>query len=113
MQYRGVVLHHSACSSINGKGYDFYITRDAEIIPAHEPTDSVFIHVCLEGDFSEPIDETDERLIEQFFICQKLLVRLEQTLDLKPFQMNPHDEACPGKYFPWSKLVVSIKDGYH
>ncbi|MDF2714248.1 MAG: hypothetical protein K0R28_1173, partial [Paenibacillus sp.] len=34
MRPTGITIHQSVCTSINGKGYDFYITRSGAIIPA-------------------------------------------------------------------------------
>jgi hypothetical protein len=113
MQYYGVILHHSVCSSINGKGYDYFITRQGTILPAPEQTDPNFIHVCLEGDFGSITRPFDAMLKEQLFVLQKLLLRLSETYGFKEEAFFSHTTGCPGARFPWSELVISPKDGYH
>lgn len=112
MPYNGIILHHSVCPSINGKGYDFFITAEGSVIPAAERTDLHFIHVCLEGDFSslkhEPLLNKD-----QFFVLLKLVLRLSAGYGFRPEDIYPHSFDCPGPYFPWGELVISDQDGYH
>ena len=74
----GIVIHHSACTSINGKGYDFFVTKSGVVIPSPVPTDAGgYIHICLEGDFSVPGIAARERE-EQFFVAVKLIGRLRE-----------------------------------
>lgn len=113
MQYTGFTIHHSACPSINGKGYDFLITRMGTIIPSSEPVDSEYFHICLEGDFSVPIDPLSHELREQLFIAVKLILRLCEAYELSFDRLYPHALTCPGRYFPWAELVLSMTDGYH
>jgi len=113
LQVVGIVIHHSVCSAINGKGYDFYITRSGSILPAPYPTDTSYIHICLEGDFSDPHYAGKPEAREQLFLLLKLVVRLSERLQFKPEDLFPHDKECPGRAFPWSQLVISDKDGYH
>ncbi|HZG85199.1 hypothetical protein [Paenibacillus sp.] len=109
----GIVVHHSACPSINGKGYDFYVTRTGFVIPGAEPTEpGGRIHVCLEGDFSR-YDGTDPDTEEQLFVAAKLISRLADALGFSTAAMYRHEAHCPGERFPWAKLVISISDGYH
>jgi hypothetical protein len=112
MQYFGIVVHHSVCPSINGKGYDFFITRKGIVIPAMLQTDPNYIHICLEGDFSRSSDP-DAGQQEQLFLLNKLRLRLSQTFGFGQDELFPHTRDCPGEGFPWSKLVISLKDGYH
>jgi hypothetical protein len=113
MKVVGVIVHHSVCPAINGKGYDFLIQKNGTIIPAAYPTDPSFIHICLEGDYSDPGELLLSESKEQLFLFLKLTLRLAQTLHFKPSDIFPHDNECPGKAFPWSQLVISGKDGYH
>ncbi|WP_274364466.1 hypothetical protein [Paenibacillus thermotolerans] len=113
MQYTGFTIHHSACPSINGKGYDFLITRRGTIIPSSEPMDAKQLHICLEGDFSAPFDPLSSEIREQLFIATKLILRLCAAYELSFEHMQPHTLTCPGRYFPWAELVLSMSDGYH
>jgi hypothetical protein len=114
VHYSGIVLHQSACSSINGKGYDFYIAKNGTIIPSSVQTDPAYIHICLEGDFSVPMAEPlSLEQKEQLFLLNKLILRLSQTFQFKPSELRPHSISCPGAYFPWSQLVISPEDRYH
>ncbi len=113
MRIKGIILHHSVCSSINGKGYDFLITKEGMIIPANEETDPNFIHICLEGDFGRRQRPFTSEQKEQLFLLHKLTVRMSDLLGLAGDQLYPHNLSCPGAYFPWSELVISPKDGYH
>lgn len=114
MRYYGIVLHHSVCSSINGKGYDFYIAKNGTIIPSSEQTDPLYLHICLEGDFSSPEETafTPEQK-EQLFLLQKLIVRLARSFHFQPDELFPHSISCPGPHFPWVSLVISPEDRYH
>ncbi|TNJ67406.1 N-acetylmuramoyl-L-alanine amidase [Paenibacillus hemerocallicola] len=113
MRPTGITIHQSVCTAINGKGYDFYITRDGTIIPASESTDPTRIHICVEGDFSRPEETVSGLMEEQFFILQKLVQRISETFGFQPVDLISHTDKCPGKHFPWSELVISPKDGYH
>jgi len=50
---------------------------------------------------------------EQFFILQKLVLRLSEAFGFEPGDLISHTDTCPGAHFPWSELVISPKDGYH
>jgi hypothetical protein len=113
MQFFGVVIHHSVCPSINGKGYDFFIAKNGMIIPASEQTDSFFIHICLEGDYSRSRNSVNPDEIEQLFLLKKLILKLAQKHHFSPNEVYPHSASCPGKLFPWSELVISSNDEYH
>jgi hypothetical protein len=114
MKVIGIVIHQSACSAINGKGYDFFITKTGGIIPASEPVDpDGRLHVCLEGDFSSPEGIGSREAEEQFFVAAKLIGQLSAAFDFSPAALTPHRDGCPGAWFPWGKLVLSISDGYH
>ncbi|CAG7611943.1 hypothetical protein PAESOLCIP111_01458 [Paenibacillus solanacearum] len=113
MPYYGVVVHHSACYAINGKGYDFFIAKSGAIIPSSEQTDPLYIHICLEGDFSQPRNEWTPMQKEQMFILNKLVLRLAHLNDFQPQDIFPHSNSCPGPIFPWSQLVISPEDRYH
>ena len=113
MRPTGITIHQSVCTSINGKGYDFYITRSGAIIPASESTDPARIHICVEGDFSRPEETLSGLKEEQFFVLQKLVLRISETFGFDQGDLISHSDKCPGKHFPWSELVISPKDGYH
>jgi hypothetical protein len=113
MPYMGVILHHSVCPSINGKGYDFYIDRSSNIIPAYEPTDTEYIHICVEGDFSNPLEAVSHEAKEQLFVLKKLILRLTLRFHFSYSNVFHHTEGCPGRYFPWPELVISLEDRYH
>ncbi|MFE5317127.1 N-acetylmuramoyl-L-alanine amidase [Paenibacillus sp. NPDC056579] len=113
MQYYGIIIHHSACSSINGKGYDYFITRDGSIIPSSDKTDPLYIHICVEGNFSAPRTHLTPAEQEQFFVLNKLIIRLAEVYRFEPDDLFPHDISCPGPLFPWSQLVISPEDRYH
>jgi hypothetical protein len=134
LPYSGVILHHSVCPSINGKGYDFYITEQAGIIPATLRTDPNYIHICLEGDFSSippksvsrdasHADDHTSNSVEhppilpdrklQLFVLNKLLLRLSARFDFPADSVYTHSPTCPGASFPWGELVISTTDGYH
>lgn len=109
-----IVVHHSACSAINGKGYDFYITRRGAIVPASEPTeDGGRLHVCLEGNFDQGKDALDIAAEEQLFIAARLMDKLGKMSGHTIVPILPHNEVCPGPAFPWDKLVISLSDRYH
>lgn len=110
MQFVGVVLHHSACPSINGKGFDYYVTKDGMIVPGSEPTAPDRIHVCVEGDYGA---EAELLPAEQLFMLQKLLLKLSELHGFESSELQPHNAACPGMRFPWHELVISFQDGYH
>jgi hypothetical protein len=109
----GIIVHHSACSSINGKGYDWMISNDGSVIRAPERTDPQYLHVCLEGNYNRLSDYSSLVEKEQRFIGSKLIYRLLQVYQLAPKDIIPHDTHCPGFHFPWSELVISSQDGYH
>lgn len=113
MQYYGVIVHHSACFSINGKGFDYFITRDGSIIPSAEQTDPLYIHICVEGNFSAPYGGYTPAEKEQLFVLNKLIIRLADEHRFQPDDLFPHDMTCPGIHFPWSRLVISPEDRYH
>lgn len=114
MKIEGIIVHESACGSINGKGYDFYVTKTGIVIPASEPTDEAgFLHVCIEGDFSASDGLGTVEGEEQLFVAAKLIAQLAAAFDLTGAAIRPHREGCPGARFPWGKLVLSESDGYH
>lgn len=113
MQYYGIVVHHSACPSINGKGFDFFIGKDGTIVPASEQTDPLYIHICLEGDFSRSSQAYSAEEKEQLFVLSKLIIRLSATFRFEQDDIFPHTMTCPGSSFPWSELVISPDDRYH
>ncbi|MCZ8520581.1 MULTISPECIES: N-acetylmuramoyl-L-alanine amidase [Paenibacillus] len=113
MQFHGIVIHHSVCPAINGRGYDYFITKQGSILPASEQTDPLYIHICLEGDFSARRTELSPEETEQFFVLGKLVLRLSSAHQFQPDDIFPHTVSCPGAFFPWSQLVISPKDRYH
>lgn len=112
MQYRKIIIHHSACPSINGKGYDYMIMRDGMILSSSEPYEQGCFHLCLEGDFNSIHPKMNENR-EQLFIYQKLLLRLFRVYNLSGNHVFAHSNTCPGEHFPWNELVISPSDGYH
>lgn len=113
MQFYGIVIHHSACSAINGKGYDFFIGKNGIILPSSEQTDPLYIHICLEGDFSGKRPELTASEKEQLFLLNKLVLGLSEKYSFEPGDIFPHSISCPGAFFPWSQLVISPEDRYH
>ncbi len=111
MTYRGVIIHHSACPCINGKGFDYYVTRQGVVIPGKEATDPDYIHLCIEGDFDR--EQLTPEIREQLFTATRLIARLAEAHGAAAFELYPHAESCPGSHFPWSELVISSKNGYH
>ncbi|MFC6649929.1 hypothetical protein [Paenibacillus rhizoplanae] len=53
MDYKGFILHHSRCPSINGKGFDFWVGLNGSVYAAPLLTDPEHIHICLEGNYGE------------------------------------------------------------
>ncbi|MEI7024596.1 hypothetical protein [Paenibacillus sp. y28] len=113
MPVQGVILHQSVCPSINGKGFDFFVTQTGIVIPGAEQTDPGYVHICIEGDFDAPTDALSPALHEQLFLAHKLIQRLAAALEFSPSQVIPHSSTCPGRFFPWSMLVISDQDRYH
>ena len=113
MSYLGVIIHHSVCPSINGKGYDFYIDRKCNVIPANSPSHSEYIHVCIEGDFNHLLESAKNETKEQMFVLNKLLIQLSYRFKFVPEDILPHALECPGEHFRWSELVISVEDRYH
>lgn len=112
MQIVGIILHHSICPCINGKGYDFLITKDSKVLLAPERTDPSFVHICLEGDFSKGLPLTAAQK-EQLFVVQKLMEVLSSQIGFNAGHIYPHTLTCPGEKFPWEELVISSPGGYH
>lgn len=114
MHATGFVIHHSVCGSINGKGYDFFVTREGIVIPAAEPTEpGGRLHICLEGDFSHRSGAEHKAAEEQLFVAAKLIARLAAASGVSANEVYPHGDECPGGRFPWAKLVLSLTDRYH
>jgi hypothetical protein len=114
MKVTEIVIHHSACTAINGKGYDFYISRAGAVVPASEPTEGGGrLHICLEGDFGQIQEAGDRAVEEQLFIAARLVVKLGETAEQAVIPILPHNSDCPGPAFPWDKLVISLPDRYH
>lgn len=114
MEYKGFILHHSRCPSINGKGFDFWVGRDGGIYAAPLLTDPDYIHVCLEGNYEDE-DSVPQLPVrnEQLFATGKLLLELAARYHISPLLVEPHTKSCPGAYFPWNELVIYPSDGYH
>ncbi|MEC0166841.1 N-acetylmuramoyl-L-alanine amidase [Paenibacillus graminis] len=114
MEYKGFILHHSRCPSINGKGFDFWVGPDGSIYAAPLLTDPEYIHVCLEGNYGEeytlpPLSERENQL----FAAGKLILELAARYQIDPLVVEPHTKTCPGAFFPWNELVIYPADGYH
>ena len=114
MKYKGFILHHSRCPSINGKGFDFWVGTDGRIYAAPLLTDPDYIHVCLEGNYGEEenIPQLPARK-EQLFAAGKLILELAARYQIAPLLVEPHSKSCPGVFFPWNELVIYPADGYH
>jgi len=109
--YKGFVIHHSVCHSINGKGFDFWIGADGTIFAAPLLTDPENIHLCLEGDFGcASVPGATEA---QTFAACRLILELSARYCISPPVVKPHDDSCPGFFFPWNELVLYPGDGYH
>jgi len=113
VQYDGIVIHHSVCPSINGKGFDYWIVKSGEVIPAPLETDAKYIHICLEGDFSIPNSVQPIESKEQLFALKKLQYYLAERFSFDAGNIYAHNSECPGHFFPWPELVISTKDRYH
>ncbi|GIP32349.1 hypothetical protein J2TS4_15590 [Paenibacillus sp. J2TS4] len=112
--YSGIIIHHSVCTAINGKGYDFLVTKNGDIIPSFTPTDPQFIHICLEGDFSHTeASELTPQVRHQLFVAQRLILHLYDDFEFSSKRLHEHHLYCPGIYFPWDSLVISHQDRYH
>lgn len=113
MLYEGFMIHHSACSSINGKGYDFWISSDSSIIVTPVLTDPEYIHICLEGHFNQAYELMSLKAKQQLFTASKLIMELSRRYEISPLYLYPHSQTCPGSHFPWNELVIYPSDGYH
>jgi hypothetical protein len=107
MGFNGIVLHHSACPEINGTGYDFYVHKDGTVVTSNDFLDDDHIHVCVEGDFSEPVDNVGV-VREQMFVLVKLMLRLSSAFEFDPERVVAHGDECPGEEFPWHELKIRI-----
>jgi len=122
-----IVLHHAAASSSSsdsihkihlqngwaGIGYHFYIRKDGSIysgrpidtVGAHvSGYNSVCIGVCFEGNFEK------EKMSVSQLNAGKDLIKYLKSLYPKAFIKKHKDlnaTACPGKYFPFDKIVNS------
>ena len=113
MPYEGFVIHHSACSLMNGKGYDFWISFDSSIIVTSVLTHPDYIHICLEGHFNQAYELMSPRAKQQLFTASKLIMELSKLYEISPLYLYPHSQFCPGSHFPWNELVIYPADGYH
>lgn len=113
MPYEGFMIHHSACSSMNGKGFDFWIRTDATVIVSPVLTDPDYIHICLEGYFNQAYELMPARAKHQLFVASKLIMELSRLYEISPLYLHPHSQICPGSHFPWNELVIYPADGYH
>lgn len=100
MDYKGFILHHSRCPSINGKGFDFWVGLGGNIYAAPLLTDPEHIHICLEGNYGEAdeIPPLSERQ-EQLFAAGKLILELARRYHISPLVVEPHSPGCPGAFF--------------
>jgi len=125
-----IVLHHAAASSCSadsihkihlqngwsGIGYHFYIRKDGSIYSGR-PIDTVGAHVsgynsvcigiCFEGNFEK------EKMSEIQLNAGRDLIKYLKSLYPKAFIKKHKDlnaTACPGKYFPFDKIVNEISE---
>ncbi|GAB6990347.1 hypothetical protein [Paenibacillus pini] len=113
MNFEGFIIHHSACPSINGTGYDFWIHKDGSVTSAPLLTDPTHIHLCLDGNFNRAYDQLGAEEKLQLFNASKLVMELSNQYNISPLFLNPHNDDCPGIFFPWNELVIYPVDGYH
>ncbi|QWU14676.1 N-acetylmuramoyl-L-alanine amidase [Paenibacillus sophorae] len=114
MSYQGFIIHTSVCPSINGKGFDFWIDASGTTYAAPLLTDPEYIHLCLEGDFGKPLAASSPaETKEQIFAACRLILDLAALYKISPVIVKPHNDSCPGPYFPWNELVLYPGDGYH
>ncbi|MHA0855497.1 N-acetylmuramoyl-L-alanine amidase [Paenibacillus sp. CMAA1364] len=113
MAYEGFVIHHSLCSSINGKGYDFWIRKDATVFAVPDTTDTKYIHICLDGNFNMAYELMSADAKHQLFEASKLIIRLSTVYRISSLNIHPHTQVCPGSNFPWNQLVIFPADMYH
>lgn len=107
MGINGVVLHDTACSEINGAGYDFYVCQDGTVRTSNTFRNDDHIHICVEGDFSQQIVNLG-LVREQMFVLVKLMLRLASAFQFDPEKLMAHGDDCPGEQFPWYELKVRI-----
>lgn len=106
-EIRGIILHDSQCKEIRETGYDFLICQDGTVIPTQNFTNDEYLHVVLEGEFSET--RTDLGVLhEQMFVLVKLILRLSKAFDMVPRDIIAHEDHCPGSEFPWHELTIRM-----
>jgi hypothetical protein len=113
MPYEGFMIHHSACTLINRKDYDFWIKRDASVVASSTLTDNEYIHICLEGHFNMAYELMSASAKHQLFTVSKLIMELSSLYEISPLYLQPHTQVCPGSHFPWNELVIYPADMYH
>ncbi|WP_379129078.1 N-acetylmuramoyl-L-alanine amidase [Paenibacillus sp. sgz500958] len=114
MPYKGFVIHHSDCTSINGKGFDFWVDPEGMFFAAPMLTDPDYIHICLEGDFNlKDTTASGSGRKDQLFSAGRLILELATRYQISPLIVEPHGNSCPGTFFPWNELVIYPSDGYH
>jgi len=107
MGISGIVLHDSVCPDLKRLGYDFFVCRDGTVLPSQKMRDDDHLHVYVEGDFSQPI-ENEPLVREQIFVLVKLVLRLASLFEFDPQQMMAHGDHCPGEQFPWHELKIRV-----
>ncbi|ASS75073.1 hypothetical protein CIG75_08830 [Tumebacillus algifaecis] len=77
------------------------------MVTSQDFLDDDHVHVCVEGDFSAPL-ENSELVREQIFVLVKLVIRLASAFKFDPEKMMAHGDLCPGVEFPWHELKIRI-----
>ena len=118
MNYKGVVVHHSASRDVpaneidhwhkdrgwNGIGYHFVIRKNGNIEPgraidkqgAHaKGRNKTHVGICLTGRLNER-----PPTIEQLASLSKLLRGLMNRYGFGADDIDGHHEECPGEFFP-------------
>ena len=126
MNWKGVVLHHSASRDVpaneidrwhkergwNGIGYHFVVRQNGDIEPGREldkqgahdkGRNKTHIGVCLAGKINQR-----PPTIEQLASLQKLLRGLMERFDIEIESIDRHHEKCPGQYFPMKLMKNNL-----
>lgn len=130
MNWKGVVIHHSASGDVSAEtidkwhrargfteiGYHFVIRRDGSLEPARnfekagahaltgdtKSRNSTHIGICLTGDFTKYPPS-----IAQLNTLINLVRGIKTRWGIE--EVERHHENCPGDYFPWKLFNSAIK----
>lgn len=126
MNWKGVVLHHSASHDVSantidgwhkergwdGVGYHFVIRFDGSIEVARDwkkagahavGRNTTHLGICFTGDFTKH-SPTEDQMRAGIYLCRGL----KERFNLSSFEI--HHEQCPGPNFPFEEFVKAIND---